>query len=142
MNTKSKDTPENMELAFEVFRANGGNKVRTIAELERLGLRISRPTLDRWARQNSFDDRLMAADSSFSFEERMMLKLVAQIENYEKYFRTKTDLDHQAVHAYSNLLKTVVELSRKLKLKGKKGTPEELKAEAEKILESEYGIKR
>ncbi len=142
MRTKSKDTPENIELAFEVFRASGGNKGRTIAELARRGLRISRPTLDRWAKQHSFGDRLMTGDSSFSFEERMMLKLVAQIENYEKYFGTQKDLDHQAVHAYSNLLKTVIELFRKLNLKEKKSTPGELKAEAEKILEAEYGIKR
>ncbi|MDA8087813.1 MAG: hypothetical protein M0Z75_14070 [Nitrospiraceae bacterium] len=142
MDTKGKNTPENIELAFEVFRANGGNKVRTIADLGSRGLRISRLTLDRWAKQNSFYDRLVTGDSRFSFEERMMLKLVAQIEKYEKYFDAKTELDNQAVHAYTNLLKTVIELSRKLKLKEKKSTPEQLKAEAEKILEAEYGIKR
>ncbi len=140
--TKGKDTPENVELAFEIFRAHGGNKGRTIASLAGRGLRISRPTLDRWAKQNSFQERLVAGDSRFSFEERMMLKLVAQIENYEKYFAAKTEMDNQAVHAYTNLLKTVIELSRKLKLRDKKSTNEELKAEAEKILEAEYGIKR
>ena len=142
MDTKGKNTPENIELAFEMFRACGGNKGRTIAALEDRGLRISRPTLDRWAERNSFYDRLMTGDSDFSFEERMMLKIVAQIEKYERYFETRTKIDNPAVHAYTNLLKTVIELSRKLNLKKKKTTPEQLKAEAEKILEAEYGIKR
>lgn len=133
---------DNIQMAFEVFCAQGGNKVRTHDELGRRGLRITRRTLDRWARQNSFYERRMAEDSRFSFEERMMLKLVGQIDKYEKYLDTKNEMDNQAVHAYTNLLKTVIELSRKLKLKDKKSTPEELKHEAEKILEAEYGIKR
>ncbi|MDA8326200.1 MAG: hypothetical protein M0033_08265 [Nitrospiraceae bacterium] len=76
-----------------------------------------------------------------SFEEMMVQKLVAQIEKYERYFESIDGIDNQAVHAYTNLLKTVIGLARK-ETKEKKFTARQLKEEAESILEAEYGIKR
>ncbi|MDA8087914.1 MAG: hypothetical protein M0Z75_14595 [Nitrospiraceae bacterium] len=75
------------------------------------------------------------------FEKMMVRKLVAQIEKYERYFESIDGIDNQAVHAYTNLLKTVIGLARK-ETKEKKFTARQLKEEAERILEAEYGIKR
>jgi hypothetical protein len=75
----------------------------------------------------------------------MLLSLIAQKEKYEKYFDglPANNMDNQAQFAYSNIIKTVIELSRKLKPKEKQSKDlAEMKRLAEEILESEYGIKR
>lgn len=72
----------------------------------------------------------------------MVKKLVTQIEKYERYFENIDGIDNPAVNAYSNLLKTVIGLARKQQIKENKSTAREIKEEAERILEAEYGIKR
>ena len=145
--TKGKAVRENIDLAFDVYCTHGGNESRTLIELERRGFRLQRATLRDWIKKYRFKERRAeveaerqtAGDSQLSFEQKMLRKLIKQIEKYERYFET-TDIDNQAMYAYTNLLKTVVELSRKVK--AKETDPEEFKKKAEEILESEFGIKR
>jgi hypothetical protein len=153
MNTKGIGTPENKEAVFLIYREFGGKQVPKIIEAanKRLGLRLSAPTLYAWEKEGGWAERMKAADKELakardfqgSFEERMMIKLALQIEKYERYFECLEAgrMDNQAMYAYTNLLKTVVELSRKVKVKTKKD-PEELRRAADEILKSEYGIER
>ena len=82
-----------------------------------------------------------ARETVSSFEEMMVQKLLAQIKKYERYFDSIDKIDNQAVHAYTNLLKTIIGLSRKQET-GRKISAEAIREEAEKILEAEYGIRR
>ncbi len=149
MDTKGKAVRDNLDLAYDIYCDKGGNVSQTIIELERRGLRLSRPTMDKWITDYRFKERFQdanaerqrAADNQLTFEQRMMSKLVSQIEKYEKYLDETTGVDNQATYAYTNLLKVVVELSRKIKVKENRD-PDELRAAAAEILESEYGIKR
>ncbi len=149
MDTKGKAVRENIEMAYGIYRMMGGNVSKTLIELEKRGLKLSRPSMDHWVKEYRFKERMTnadaeqqkAADCQLSFEQKMMQKLVAQVEKYETYLETTPGIDNQATYAYTNLLKVVVELSRKLKLKEEKD-PAALRAAADEILETEYGIKR
>jgi ABC-type hemin transport system ATPase subunit len=75
-----------------------------------------------------------------AIEERMIRDLLRQKRRYEMYFKTLKGVNNQAQTAYTNIVKTVVELSRKAHREAV--DPEEMKRIADEILESEYGIKR
>jgi len=76
-------------------------------------------------------------------EERMVKALIKQKTKYEKYLKTRKPkgLDHKAEHAYTHIIKTIIEISRKSAI-AEETDPEEFKKKAEEILESEFGIKR
>lgn len=88
-----------------------------------------------------------------TLEDKMIKALLRQKRKYEIYLNSKKtevktgdkteepELDHKAEHAYTHIIKTIVELSRKSQGREKED-PEEMKRIAEEILESEYGIKR
>jgi hypothetical protein len=113
---------ESRELAFTCFRKCGGNVEATLRELEKEGLKLSKPTLYEWIEKFNFKERLKNCDAEkeriddirASFEKKMFGKLIKQLEKYETYFDANPDLDNQATYAYTNLLKVVVELSRKI----------------------------
>ncbi len=88
--------------------------------------------------------RKKAAEDRMGFEQRMVQKLVAQIEKYERYFESREDMgrpmDHPAANAYANLLKTVIALTRKQE--NGISTDGQMREEMERVLEAEYGIKR
>ncbi len=88
-------------------------------------------------------DEFLAGKSGPISEEALVQKLVTQIEKYERYLERLGDgkADNQAVYAYTNLLKTIIGLSRKREA-DRKISAAAIKEEAEKILEAEYGIKR
>lgn len=141
---------ENRELAFKVYCEEGGNIEATLRRLEKEGLKLSKPTFYAWTRKFNFEERLknidavrqLVKDSQISFEERMMNDLMKQKDKYEAYFETISGIDNQAQYAYTNIVKTIIELSRKLKPGKETKDPDEMKKLAEEILESEYGIKR
>jgi hypothetical protein len=83
----------------------------------------------------------MNMKKKLTIEERMIRDLLRQKRRYEKYFKTlKDNVDNQAQTAYTNIVKTIVELSRKA---GKEARdPEEMKRLADEILKSEFGIER
>ena len=142
------------DLCFKVFCQFGGkNREAMIRELKKQGCEITRPTLEAWIKELNMEERLKQADgekqkvsdSQISFEEKMLLALIQQKEKYEKYFESLpiNSMDNQAQFAYANIIKTIIDLSRKLKPKEKETKdPAEMKRLAEEILESEYGIKR
>jgi ribosome biogenesis protein Nip4 len=83
-----------------------------------------------------------------SFEEKMIRDLLKRKRAYEKYFRTlvkvedgeeKIEVDNQAQSAYTAIIKTLFELSKKAV--DKTHDPEEMRRLADEILESDYGIK-
>lgn len=143
---------ENRELAFKVYCEEGGNVEVTLRRLEKEHeLKLSKPTFYDWMEKYNFKERLknidaerqQTRDSQISFEERMMNDLLKQKEKYERYFDTISGIDNQAQYAYTNIVKTIIELSRKIKPSEKETKdPDEMKRLANEILESEYGIKR
>ncbi len=152
MDPKGKAVRENIEMAYGIYCMMGANVARTIKELGKRGLKLSRPTMDRWIKDYRFAERMEKADAErqkaedcqLTFEQTMMQKLATQIERYEQYLEglTAGRMDNQAVYAYTNLLKTVVELGRKIRPAKTEKDAEALKEQANEILESEYGIKR
>lgn len=118
---KGKAVRENTELAFDVYCEQGGNVPRTLIELERRGLHLARSTFYDWMKEYRFEERRIEVeekrqrlgDGNLSHEEQLMLKLEAQVEQYEKYFQTLQKPDNNATFAYTGLLKTISEIKVK-----------------------------
>ncbi|NOZ81263.1 MAG: hypothetical protein GXP63_06350, partial [DPANN group archaeon] len=55
-------------------------------------------------------------DAVMSDEARMIASLEAQKDRYEKYFESlgPQGADHQAIYAYTNLVKTIVDIKEKI----------------------------
>ncbi len=142
---KGKAVRENTRLAYDIYSEMGGNVAKTLRELGKRGLKLSRPTLDEWIVKFNYKERLAKADKEsreaqdckLSLEQRVMKKLFKQIDKYEAYLDALDGVDNQAVFAYMHLLKTVVEVSRKGKVNTK--DPVELKRLAEDA-RKEYGL--
>jgi hypothetical protein len=147
---KGKAVRENIDLAFDVYCAMGGIVEKALVELERRGLRLAKSTFYDWMEKYDFErrrvqlemERQEIRDSQLSFEESMLRDLLKQKKKYEQYFEGIQGVDNQASFAYANIIKTVIELSRKIKPRGEEKDPEELRRMADEILEMEYGIKR
>ena len=90
-----------------------------------------------------------------SMEEQAMKALLKRKREYEKYFKSRESkdtqgnddqnkpdpgMDNQAQNAYTSLIKTLVELSRKAA--PPKRSAEEIQRAAEEVLRVEYGIER
>jgi transposase len=143
---------ETREDAYLAWRSCGQNVEMTIRELAKKGYTLTKPTIYDWMEKFDWKDRAARAeaeehkgkDMQLSFEEKMISALVAQKEKYEEYFAGlgRGQHDNQASFAYTNIVKTIIELSRKIKPPEEKRDPAELKRISEEILESEYGIKR
>lgn len=153
---------ENMELAFQTYRACGGNVTETVRRLEAKGFPVSRQTLygsgekngeDGWIKKFRWDERMAAADaekqrseaSVVNIQTKFLADLIRQKEKYDAYFDSITDVDNQAMYAYTNLVKIICEIDRKkiiaktadevTQLTKNKGLSEETAAEIrEKIL--------
>ena len=113
---KGDGTPENREAAFEVYAFFGGSGIKRILNrLEAMhGLDISERTLYEWKEEGGWDLRLGGRKDSerITFRERMFLKVMDHIERYEKKFsENPSATDNQASYAYTNLLRTALELS-------------------------------
>lgn len=138
---KGVGTRENRERAYRLYREHGGRDIRAVlGKLQsRYGLKISAQTLYKWRREGKWTDR-MAEGEPESFDLGMFGRLVRLIEKYEGYLEGKAGVDNQAAYAYTNMIRTAMELSARI---GPARTdPEEMKRIAEEILETEYGIKR
>lgn len=122
--SRGKATRENVELAFDIYCAKGGNVAQTMVELERRGLRLSRPTLDSWVGKYDFErrriqveeERQRLADTQKTFEAQVLDSLIKRKEQYETYFETsdKPAPDSYAMTAYVALLKTIVDIKAKV----------------------------
>lgn len=136
---------ENRELAFKAYCVEGGNVEATLRRLEKeQGLKLSKPTFYDWMKKYNFEERLekvdaerqKTKDSQISFEEKMLNDLIVQKEKYEKYFETLAGIDNQAQYAYTNIIKTIMEVRKKLLIGGTIR-----KAETDKALTKEELLK-
>ncbi len=75
-------------------------------------------------------------------ELELIKDLLNQKKRYEKYFESKPEkIENQAMSAYTGMVKTAVELLRKMKAESKgRLTPDELKEITRDILETDYGV--
>ncbi len=112
---------ENRELAFKVYCGCGGNVEMTLRELDKQGLKLSKPTFYEWIEKFNFEERRTKVDaetqrvkdSQLSFEDKMLDALLKQKEKYETYFDTLTTPDHQAQYAYAGIIKTIFDIRSK-----------------------------
>lgn len=109
------------QIAYDAWRLCGQNLVETARALKRdHSFKVTRQTLASWrdeydwegraARAEAEENRLAeAADIS---DAAIMNALLKQKKNYEDYFSTLPAgrIDNQAVYAYSNLLKKIVDI--------------------------------
>lgn len=110
---------EAQEKAFELYRRLGGNMSAVHKQLNKDGHRISLPTLYDWKKEFKWDDRMARADAKagledLPLEQKILHALIAQKEKYERYLDSITGVDNQAQFAYTNILKTIIDVKRKL----------------------------
>lgn len=113
---------ENRELAFKRYCENGGNIEGAIRALQKDGLKLSKPTFYDWLKKYNFEERRTKVDmerqkareNQISFEDKMLNDLVRQKEKYEKYFEATDLLDNQATYAYTGIIKTIIDVKKKL----------------------------
>lgn len=122
---KGKAVRKNLELAYDVYCAQGGNKSATLKVLKKdHGLKLSRPTFDAWIKDYRFEARLLKAeaerqrmaDTQLSFEEQMLKALVERKAEYDTYFQSSKAVvpETQMMYAYTNLVKTIIDIQTKL----------------------------
>lgn len=113
---------ENRELAFKRYCENGGNIEGTLRSLAKDGLKLSKPTFYDWQKKYNFEERRTKVDmerqkareNQISFEDKILNDLVKQKEKYEEYFETNKLLDNQATYAYTGIIKTIIDVKKKL----------------------------
>jgi len=79
-------------------------------------------------------------DAESIISEKHMLNFMKLIGKYERHLADRPGIDPQAVYAYTNMLRTALDLSKRLP--HRKPSPEEMTRRAKEILEMEYGVKR
>lgn len=113
---------KNRELAFKVYCRCGGNVEMTLRELDKEGLKLSKPTFYEWIEKFNLEERRTKVDaetqgvkdSQLSFEEKMLSALLKQKDKYETYFETLATPDHQAQYAYAGIIKTLFDIRTKV----------------------------
>jgi predicted nucleotide-binding protein (sugar kinase/HSP70/actin superfamily) len=118
---------ESRELAFRCYQKCGGNVEATLRELEKEGLKLSKPTLYDWMEKFNFKARLKnadavvqeAADIKQHYREKILADLKKQKERYDKFFEglAESQIDTQATYAYNSLCKTISDIQRDLDAK-------------------------
>lgn len=139
----------NIERAFDVYCAAGGNASRTLRALEKEGFRLSRPTLDDWIKEFDFAGRMARADAERQtleqFERdpraRLLISCLRRIEAYERYFETVTKPYPQADFALTGIMNQVREILKSYPTASTAAT-EDPRLKAQEILRTEYGIDR
>jgi len=117
--TKGIGTPENREAAYRVYALFGGKNIRQIlGRLEwKHGLKISAQTLYEWKDEGGWDKRIAesAAEDELTFNERMLGRVLRLIERYDRHFAAEGPArDAQTAYAYTNLIRTAMELRRRM----------------------------
>jgi len=118
---------ESRELAFRSYKRCGGNVEATLRELEKEGLKLSKPTLYDWIEKFHFKDRLTKSDALVReaedirehYREKILTDLKKHKERYDKYFESlgETQVDTQATYAYNSLCKTISDIQRDMDTK-------------------------
>ena len=115
---------ESRELAWTCYHKCGGNVEATLRELEKEGLKLSKPTLYEWIEKFNFKERLKncdavaqeASDAKMQYREKILLDLKKQKVRYDKFFDSLSEgqIDTQATYAYNSLCKTISDIQRDL----------------------------
>lgn len=111
------------ERAYTVWRECGQNLTETARILKQdHDYEISRRSLQEWKKKYGWEERAARAEAEeistqeSTSDESLLTVLLAQKTKYEKYFNT-LDLgvvDNQAIYAYNNILKTLLDIRDKL----------------------------
>jgi len=116
---------ENRELAYRTWRECGQNIELALRTLkEKHGLSITKPTIYGWIDKFNWKDRAARAETEerkandvvVSDEARMVLDLEKQKGKYERYFDSlgEAATDTQAMYAYTNLVKTIIDVKTRI----------------------------
>jgi hypothetical protein len=134
-----KGTRGNRELAFRLYKEEGGRDIRKIIRRlrEEHGLGLSAPTLHRWKKEGGWQARLEGVGRT-GFDERMLAILERLIGRYEEQMAESRRLKDQSTYALLYLMKA----ARELRMSGVRTDPEEMRRVADEILRTEYGIVR
>jgi hypothetical protein len=116
---KGVGTPENREAAYTVYALFGGRNIKQIlGRLEwKHGLRISAQTLYEWKKEGKWDARIAVGGEQdvLTFNERMLKRVLRLIGMYDRHFASGDSAkDAQAAYAYTNLIRTAMELKRRM----------------------------
>jgi hypothetical protein len=147
---KGEGTPENKEAAFGVYMEHGGRNIPLMIRHlgEEHGIKVSEHTLYDWMKEGDWKARLKRAEDErkeflegelLDFDQKMLKKILRQIERYERHLDTDSRVDNQAAYAYTNMIRTAMELAGKIKPERKR-SPEEIRRAAEEVLRNDYGI--
>lgn len=145
----------NVELAFDVFCAEGGNMQATLRALKKdHGLNLTRDTLRDWKDKYRFEERKTQTDAQRQADAEALRTAKAQIlkglleskKRYEKYFGDREaeskKPDHMAQFAYNGIISQVRMLIGRIDPEGViPVTDDPTSEEAMKILEEHYGVK-
>lgn len=113
---------EARDLAYRVWRECGQNLSETQRRLCRdHDLPVTRQTLAEWCQRYDWKDRAARVECAETqkanciSDDALITALLAQKQRYEDYFEslTKGQIDNQALYAYSNILKTLVDFANK-----------------------------
>ncbi len=116
---------ENREVSYRIWCECGQNVELTIRTLkERIGLSLTKPTIYDWIEKFNWKDRAARKDeeaqrvqnaAAVTDEGRMIADLEKQKKKYDRFFETLGDagIDNQAMYAYNNLVKTIIDIKAK-----------------------------
>lgn len=112
------------QLAYDTWKRCGQSFVETVRILKQEHkFTVTRQTLSSWSKEYDWEGRSARAEAEAErFDESadisdnaLLAALLKQKKNYEDYFATLPSgrIDNQAVYAYSNLLKKIVDIRPK-----------------------------
>ena len=112
------------QIAYDTWRGCGQNLVETERRLKaEHNFKVTRQTLASWRDEYDWEGRAARAEaeektiaeSADISDNALLASLLKQKANYERYFETlpANRIDNQAVYAYSNLLKKIVDIRPK-----------------------------
>jgi hypothetical protein len=117
---------ETTDHALDLYCLHRRNMLAVFKALKDEGYMIARSTLSQWQTKYHWKERAAereaearkAADNRLSVEDKMIGSLLARKAQYDKYFETAkiaTDPNRysQSIIAYTNLCKSIIEVSRR-----------------------------
>lgn len=111
--------PKTREMAYTVWRQCGHNLSEAVRVLDREhGYSISRQSLIEWKKKYDWEGRAARAEAEqqqqaeATSDTAIMAVLLKQKQKYEDYLESLPigKVDHQAIYAFNNLLKTIVDI--------------------------------
>jgi hypothetical protein len=108
---------ENRQIAFDTYCECDGSIEATRKTLIKKGLELSRQTLYDWEQKYNWKERKAEIDrkrqevEGQTADEQLLQGLLRQKKKIEEHFESLgTEIDTQAIHGYTNLVKTIIEI--------------------------------